>query len=219
MLKQWPVFCHPSSHYGSEYGFNYHHHTLHVGFHCHDRPVYSFRFEFQNEAVIFITKMRLLHLSLIKPTFVICSYYLNCSSWGFRQFESHLKNWNKFYNPQFFRPKQKIYEIYFYIAYPFKALFWRFFIYIDILLFSLFTHPKVTRLRLITWYRVIYKIRFLCSYVLCQKNLTLDVSYGKWRLKLMFVVMRAEYHGKSALETCIKRHYPKRKLFIVGNVA
>ena len=86
-------------------------------------------------------------------------------------------------------------------------------------LFSLFTHPKVTRLRLITWYRVIYKIRFLCSYVLCQKNLALDVSYGKWKLKLMFVVMRAEYHGKSALETCIKRHYPKQKLFIVGTVA
>ena len=77
-------------------------------------------------------------------------------------------------------------------------------------LFSLFTDLKVTRLRLITWYRVIYKIRFLCSYVLCQKNLALDVSYGKWKLKLMFVVMRAEYHGKSALETCIKRHYPKQ---------
>ena len=30
----------------------------------------------------------------------------------------------------------------------------------------------------------------------------------------MFVVMRAEYHGKSALETCIKRHYPKQKLFL-----
>ena len=31
--------------------------------------------------------------------------------------------------------------------------------------------------------------------------------------------MRAEYHGKSALETCIKRHYPKQKLFIVGTMA
>ena len=187
MLKQWLVFGHPLSHHGSEYGFNYHHYTLHVGFHCHDSPVYSFRTEFQNKAVIFITKMRLLHLSLIKPTSVICSDHLNCSSWGFRQIKSHLKNTNKFYYTQLFLPKR------------------------NIRLFSLFTELKVTRLRLITWYRVIYKIRFLCSYVLCQKNLTLDVSYGKWKLKLMFVVMRAEYHGKSALETCIKRHYPKQK--------
>ena len=154
MLKQWPVFCHPSSHYGSEYGFNYHHYTLHVGFHCHDSPVYSVRTEFQNKAVVFITKMRLLHLSLIKLTFVICSRYLNCDSLGFRQFKSHLKNKNRCYYPKFYLPKQTSSPC---------------FIYIDIVLFSLFTHPKVTRLRLITWYRIIYKIRF-CVVMSCAKR-------------------------------------------------
>ena len=120
MLKQWPVSCHPPSHYGSEYGFNYHHYTLNVGFHCHDSPVYSFRTESQTKAVIFITKMRLLHLSLINSKFVICSHYLNCSSWGIRQFKSHLKCKNKFYYPQDFLPKQTTHSIVF-IVYTSKS--------------------------------------------------------------------------------------------------
>ena len=132
MLKQWPVFCHPSSHHGSEYGSDYQHYTLHVGFHCHDSPVYSVRTEFQNKAVVFITKMRLLHLSLIKLTFVICSRYLNCDSLGFRQFKSHLKNKNKCYYPKFIYLNRQFMR-YFDIAYRFKPLFC--FIYIDFLLF------------------------------------------------------------------------------------